>query len=50
VAAVASWLRGGKYYHVEDAQVEVTELGEPSPLPSPLLAGDEEPEPASAAR
>jgi hypothetical protein len=50
VAAVASWLRGGKYYHVEEGQVEVTELGEPSPLPSPLLAGDEEPEPAGAAR
>jgi MFS family permease len=50
VAAVASWLRGGKYYHVEEGQVEVTELGEPSPLPSPLLAGDEEPEPASVAR
>jgi MFS family permease len=48
VAAVASWLRGGKYYHVEEGQVEVTELGEPSPLPSPLLAGDEAREPAAA--
>jgi MFS family permease len=50
VAAVASWLRGGKYYHVEIGDTEVSELGEPSPLPSPLLAGDEEPEPASAVR
>jgi hypothetical protein len=48
VAAVASWLRGGKYYHVEIGDTEVSELGEPSPLPSPLLAGDEEPAPAVA--
>jgi hypothetical protein len=30
VAAVASWMRGGKYYHVEDAvePVETNELVE----------------------
>jgi hypothetical protein len=28
IAAVASWLRGGKYYHVEAPATEETELVE----------------------
>jgi MFS family permease len=39
VAAVASWLRGGKYYHVEAPQAEPAEVPAPARRPAPLAAG-----------
>ena len=39
VAAVASWLRGGKYYHVEAAApADDGALAVPAPRPAPLVA------------
>jgi MFS family permease len=46
VAAIASWLRGGKYYHVEAAQAEAEPFAAPAPLPAPLVADEAGAEPA----
>jgi MFS family permease/cytidylate kinase len=38
VAAVASWLRGGKYYHVEEAPGRELPAAAPAPAPGPVPA------------
>jgi MFS family permease len=49
-AAIASWMRGGKYYHVEAAQAEAEPFSPPAPLPAPLVGGAAAAEPARVAR
>jgi MFS family permease len=48
VAAIASWLRGGKYYHVDVPRPDIAET--PTPLDAPLLVDEADAEPAGAAR